>query len=416
MSAAPATGTVIIGAGQAGLALSSVLRAADHPHVLLERGRIGERWRSERWDSLSLLTPAWANRLPGDREPADPDAFLSRDAFVRSLEDYASDIGAPVLERTPVRSVRRAGAGFEIAGARGAWRAANVVVATGFCDVPALPRAAARVPAGVLHLHASRYRDPDRLPRGGVLVVGSGATGHQLAYELATAGRRVVFAVGRHSRALRRYRGRDTFAWLRALGVLSETREQARRDPRKPADPSLPLDGRDGGRQLDLNVLAGLGVRIAGRLQGFDGAVARFDPALAERVADAEDRFRKMLERIDRHVHEHALDGHVPAAERPAPIELEAPPASVDLAAENIRTVIWATGYHRHHPWLQVPAGSAGGEIVHRHGVTPVPGLFVLGMLWQRRRSSHQIGGVGADALELAGHILEGRRELAAAA
>jgi putative flavoprotein involved in K+ transport len=393
--------TVIVGAGHAGLALSWALTEAGREHVLLERGRVGERWRSARWDSLALLTPNWANRLPGDPPPADPDAFEDRAGFVARLDAYARSFDAPVLEHTPVTSVERHEVGFRVRTEGADLFAANVVVATGWCDVPAIPAAAAGVPDGVAHLHTAAYRNPAQLAPGGVLVVGAGATGQQLAYELAAAGRDVTLASGKHSRAVRRYRGRDTWAWMRDLGILDD--EQ--RHPRRPPEASLPLDGRGGGRDLDLGVLQRLGVRLAGRVERFDDhGRAHFDAGLPERVEDAERRFRRLLERIDRHVAEHAL--RLPAAPAIPPVRVDALPRALDLRAEGIGTVLWATGYRRHHPWLRVPVAPVGGDIVHERGLTAVPGLYVLGMQWQTRRISHQIGGVGPDALAIADHIV----------
>ena len=216
--------TLIIGAGQAGLALSRLLTHAGHDHVVIERGAVGERWRSGRWDSLALLTPNWANRLPLDDAPDHPDAYLSRGEFVATLERYARSFGAPLRERTAVTAVERAAAGFRIATDRGDWQARNVILATGDGAVPAIPWFASSAPAEITQLHGSRYRAPHELAPGGVLVVGSGPSGHQIADELARAGRRVVLAVGRHARVPRRYRGRDIWAWLDALGDLSRPR------------------------------------------------------------------------------------------------------------------------------------------------------------------------------------------------
>jgi putative flavoprotein involved in K+ transport len=412
--------TVIIGAGQAGLALSRLLTDAGHDHVVLERGRVGERWRSERWDSLALLTPNWANRLPHDDEPADPDAYASRAEFVATLQRYARSFGAPVRERTTVTAVERAATGFRVRTDRGEWRARNVVVASGDCAAPAVPRFAGSAPAAVEQLHASRYRAPASLAPGGVLVVGGGPSGHQIADELARAGRRVVLAVGRHARIVRRYRGRDIWAWLDALGDLSRSLDElSRRTQRRPR-PALPLDGRQGGRTIDLGMLAAGGVRIAGRLEGFAGTDALFGSGLEASIADADERLRRLLARIDDHIDSRADAQTFPPREHIAPIRVPSPARTIDLVAEGVSTIVWATGYRRHVPWLHVPEVVGGdGDILHDRGRTVVPGLFVLGMRWQYRMTSHQIGGVGADAAFLAAQIAagaDGRRALRAAA
>jgi len=401
------TDTLIIGAGQAGLAMSRLLTDAGHDHVVVERGAVGERWRSERWDSLALLTPNWANRLPLDEPPGDPDAYQSRAAFVATLERYARSFGAPLVERTTVTAVERTAGGFRVGTDRGDWRAGNVVLATGDGAVPAVPWFAPSAPAGVEQLHASRYRAPEQLAAGGVLVVGSGPSGHQIADELARAGRRVVFAVGRHGRVVRRYRGRDIWAWLDALGDLTRPRpvdELAAR--REQPRPSLPLDGRRGGRTLDLDALSAAGVRIAGRLEGFAGRQALFGDGLDACIAHADAGLRRLLGRIDDHIAARPDARAFPPPERIDPVRVPSPPHAIDLAAEGISTIVWATGYRPHFPWLRIPeVVGADGGIRHDRGQTAVPGLYVLGMRWQSRMTSHSIGGVGHDAAALAAEI-----------
>lgn len=390
------TKTIVVGAGQAGLALSRELRAAGHEHVLLERGRVGQSWR-ERWESLTLLSPNWLNRLPGGSAHDDPDGFLDRAGFVGYLERYALEVGAPVVENCTVRSVEPDRRGFYLRTSRGDWYARNVVVASGDCAVPFVPLAA---PAGLASLHADDYRSPDALPAGAVLVVGAGASGQQLAAELRRDGREVVLAVGRHSRAPRRYRGRDIFAWLDLLGDLDKTVDDVPDPEAARRVPSFPLSGANGGEHLDLNVMGDLGVVVAGRLVGFRDGRAHFGEDLATDVAKADDRLGKLLARIDAH----------PAArgtgtEGTAPVVLPAPPRSLELG--RFSAVVWATGYRRSHPWLRVPGVlDATGQIVQRQGVTPVPGLYVLGLAFQHRLKSHFIGGVGTDAAELAEAIV----------
>jgi putative flavoprotein involved in K+ transport len=399
--------TVIVGGGQAGLALSRWLTMGGHDHVVLERGRIGERWRSERWDSLALLTPNWANCLPGQREHADPHGYLSGREFVASLERYARSFGAPVREGTTVLGVHPADdGGFRVRTDADEWASANVVLASGDCALPAVPAVAAGAPAGLHQLHASHYRAPQALPAGGVLVVGSGPSGHQIADELAQAGRRVVLATGRHARVPRRYRGRDIWAWMRDLGDLERTRDDLPYDPLERRTPTLPLDGRDGGRSLDLGILSGQGVRVAGRLHGFAGGHALFGDNLAADAARADERLQKLLARIDDHIASGAAGRDLPTAPAFVPTRLPAAPATIDLANAGITTIVWATGYHAHHPWLHVPAAlDATGRVAHERGVTAVEGLFILGTRWQHRTISHQISGVGDDARFLAERI-----------
>jgi putative flavoprotein involved in K+ transport len=397
----PRTQTAIVGAGQAGLALSRHLTDAGHDHVLLERGRIGERWRSERWDSLVLLTPNWLNVLPGSPAHDDPDGFLAREELVAYLDAYARSIDAPVEEGVSVEAVERVGSSFRVDTDRGTWLAANVVVATGDSAEPHEPPAAAAAPAGLVQLHSRGYRSPGGLPDGGVLVVGAGASGQQIALELARAGRRVVLAVGRHARMPRRYRGRDIWFWLDAIGNLDESIDEVPSPREARRAPSLAITGANGGEELNLGRLSDLGVVVCGRLRGFDGQRAVFADDLELHVATSDERLRHLLARIDEHIAD-ALGPHAPELEPVPQLSLPACPGTADLRAEGIATVIWATGYRRSYPWLRLPVFDGDGEIVQRRGVTPVDGVFVLGLRFQHRRKSHFIGGVGEDAAFLA--------------
>ena len=263
--------TLIVGAGQAGLALSHYLAGAGHEHVLLERGRIGQRWH-ERWDSLTLLSPNWMNRLPGGAAHTDPDGFLDRLGLIDYLDDYARSFSAPVVEGVEVERVGRSPSGFRVETSAGPWIARNVVVATGDADVPHVPFPA---PHGVPAVHASEYRRSGSLPDGRVLVVGAGASGQQLALELRTAGRDVVLSAGRHSRSPRRYRGRDIFEWLQLLGDFDRLIDELPDLEAAKRVPLFPLSGANGGDDLGLDVLDSLGIEVVGRLSGFDGRRGR---------------------------------------------------------------------------------------------------------------------------------------------
>ena len=269
MSRDHVTETVIVGGGQAGLALSRELTNAGRRHVVLERGRVGERWRSERWESLTLLTPAWASTLPGQAVAGDPDSYPARDRFVAGLEDHAASFAAPVAEGVAVVGVERSAKGFRVSTSRGAWSARNVVVATGDCDLPLLPDAVRSVPPGALSLHSSRYVAPDRLPDGGVLVVGAGSSGQQLALELARAGRTVTIAAGRHARLPRRYRGRDVWHWIDELGDFDVTIDAVPDPVAARRAPSVTLTGMNGERTSTSTCSQRAGVVVTGRLEGF---------------------------------------------------------------------------------------------------------------------------------------------------
>jgi len=397
------TDTVIVGGGQAGLSLSAHLTTRKQAHVVLERGRIGERWRSERWDSLHLLTPNWVNRLHGAAGHDDPEGFLGRDAFVDYLEQYASSVGMPVREHIDVLSVERHRGRFRVHTDDGEWKARNVVVATGDSAVPFRPAAASDAPAEVAQIDAAGYRRPDQLAAGTVLVVGAGPSGLQIATELRRSGREVVLAAGRHARGVRRYRGRDIWHWIQQLGDLEDSIDDV--PPAARRTPGFGLTGQNGGEQLDLGTVSALGVTLAGRLTGFDGLSVSFDDSLPATVAHADGRLFALLERIDAHIAASPGAAGIPPAEAVPRVHVGEGPRFVDLREAGVSTIVWATGYRREYPWLHVPVFDAQGEILQRHGVTPVPGLFTLGLRFQSRRTSRTIGGVGRDAWAIADRI-----------
>lgn len=395
------TDAVIIGAGQAGLAMSRCLGALGVEHVVLERGRIAERWRSARWDSLRLLTPNWMTRLPGRvyRGP-DPDGFMSMPEVAGLLEDYAAAFAAPVIEGTEVRAVRPAAfGGYVVETTDGVWHSRTVALATGACDRPAVPSISRALPPEIVQMAPSAYRRPADLPDGGVLVVGAAATGVQLAEELHRSGRPVTLSVGRHTRVPRRYRGQDIMAWLDRAGILAEPAAAVRDLKRARTQPSFQLAGRSDGGAVDLASLNALGIRIAGRTAAIEGGTVRFHDDLTETLGRAQATLDRLLERLD------GVAGPgdpPPEPEARRPIALPPSPVHLDLAAEGIRSVVWATGYRRAYGWLQVPVLDDCGEIIHEGGVTPAPGVYVLGLSLLRRRNSTFIDGVGADAAALA--------------
>jgi putative flavoprotein involved in K+ transport len=402
----PRTSVVVIGAGQAGLAMSHCLSARRIDHVVIERGEVGERWRRHGWDSLRLLTPNWMTRLPGFAYSGDdPDGFMAAGELVQLLDRYAAASRVPLEGRTSVHSVEAGNGGFRVATSRGVWLARAVVIATGYCDRPAVPSCAAELARRIEQLTPDRYRNPAQLASGGVLVVGASATGVQLAEEIQRSGRQVVLAVGRHTRLPRTYRGRDILWWLDRLSVLSQDASSVHDIAVSRAQPSLQLVGRPDHSTLDLAVLRGLGVRLAGHLADVDGARVRFADDLIATTAAADIKMATVLMRIDDYIARHAADAEDAAPFVPSWSLREREIPSLELDAERIGTVIWATGYRREYPWLRVPVLDRRGDIVHTGGITPCPGLMVLGMNFQRRRNSSFIDGVGSDAEYLAGHI-----------
>ncbi|MEZ4649693.1 MAG: NAD(P)/FAD-dependent oxidoreductase [Candidatus Eisenbacteria bacterium] len=399
---------VIVGGGQAGLAMSHCLNRRGIDHVVLERGEVGQRWRNERWDSLRMLTPRWQSRLPGfSYRGPDADGFMTKAEVISYLEDYRSSFSAPVRTGVAVEAIEPQEDGFEVRTSDGAWDAGNVVLATGACARPNVPTMAASLDPRIEQVVPTRYRNPGQLGPGGVLVVGASATGLQLAAEIARSGRAVTIAVGQHTRLPRNYRGRDILYWLDALGVTRETTDEVNDLGRSRNQPSLQLVGTEDHRSLDLGVLARMGVRVVGRLSGLLGRHACFADDLAQSVRHADRKMTRQLDRVDRFLAARGLEGAFPLDARPDSIELDEAPTQLDLRAEGIETVLWATGYRREYPWLQMPVLDARGELEHDGGITPVAGLYALGLPFQRRRNSTFLDGVGQDAEELAAHMAQ---------
>jgi putative flavoprotein involved in K+ transport len=398
--------TLVIGAGHAGLAMSRCLSDRGRDHLVLERGRLAERWRSERWDSMRLLTPNWMTRLPGwCYDGDDPDGYLTASEVAGFLDRYARSIGAPVETETTVSGLRHDGDRFVITSDQGTWSADQVVLATGHCDRPHIPAAAGRLDPSAHQTTPSAYRNPDLLPDGGVLVVGAAASGVQLADELCRAGREVVLAVGRHTRLPRRYRGMDICWWLDQLGVLDRSIEDVPDPERARREPSLQLAGRPDQADLDLATLQGNGVRLSGRLSGVDGLTVQFGNDLAAAIARADAGRRRLLAEIDDHIDANGLATEVFEPEPIRPVRLDRDLRRLDLSTAGISTVVWATGFRRRYPWLRIPVLDEAGEIRHRRGVTAVPGLYVLGLRFQHRRNSSFIDGVRHDAEFIANHL-----------
>jgi putative flavoprotein involved in K+ transport len=394
--------TVVIGAGHAGLAISRCLSDRGVEHVVLERGRAAERWRTARWDSFRLITPAWMLRLPGhayrDRHP---DAYLTAPELVSYLDDYARSFGAPVREATTVTDVSQSGSGYLVRTDRGEWRSANVVIATGYHSRPRIPALAAGLPGGILQLNPATYRRPEALPAGAVLIVGASASGVQFADELNAAGREVTLAVGAHTALPRRYRDRDILVWLDRIGSLDRTIDDTPDPATALHEPSLQLAGSD--RRVDLGELQERGVRLAGRLVRAGAAEVHFADDLATTTAVAAARLRRVLADIDGYAA--TMPDFVPV---PAPLPAFTPrpgPRRLDLRRTDIATVIWATGFRPAYPWLSVPVLGADGLIRHRRGVTPAPGLYAIGLRFQHRRNSTFIDGARHDAAFIADHV-----------
>jgi putative flavoprotein involved in K+ transport len=405
------TDTVVVGGGQAGLAASYFLAADGHHHVVLERGRIGQRWRSGVWDSLRLLSPNWMNSLPGwAYQGAEPDGFSPAADFSDSLARYAGSFHAPVVEGAEVQDLRMTRGIFEVITAVGAWRARSVILATGWCDLPRVPSWARDLHRSISQVTPTEYRNAAALPAGGVLVVGASATGLQLAHELRAAGRDVTLAVGRHRRMPRTYRGRDIYWWLLRLGLLDTSIESVRDARGAPFEPSYQVVGRPDFRTVDLATLQADGVRLVGRVTGADGHRIRLSTDLSDSITLADRRLARLLSDIDAHIDAAGLGDDLPPAAPRAPVADSRHEESLHAQRDNIGVVLWATGHRRSYPWLSVPVLDERGEIRQHHGRTPVPGLYVLGQRFQHYRSSNWIWGTGRDAAEVCAPILGAHR------
>ncbi len=397
------TTTVVIGAGQSGLAMSSCLSDRSIDHVVLERGQVAHSWRTERWDSLRLLTPNWQCRLPGRAyDGVDPDGFMTMPEVVDFITDYAKVIAAPVHPGTTVTSVDPCNGGYRVITDQGEWRCQTIVLATGAFNVPHTPAFAAAVPSSVATMTPMDYRNPEQLGEGGVMVVGASATGVQIAAEVRRSGREVVLAVGEHVRGPRMYRGRDIHWWMEAAGVLDERYDEVDDIVRARRVPSMQLAGSPERATFDLNALMTIGVQLIGRFAGIDGSRAQFSGSLRNNCQLADLKLGRLLNTIDEWATANDLDDVTPPAHRFAPTEVEAsPPLDLDLASGQIETIVWATGFRPDYSWLTVPVLDRKGLIRHDGGVADSPGMYLLGSPFLRRRKSSFIDGARADAQEL---------------
>ncbi len=406
--------TVIVGAGQAGLAMSRCLSDRSVAHVVLERGEVANSWKAERWDSLRLLTPNWQSRLPGQHyDGPDPDGFMTVPELVAFLETYARASRAPVEERVRVTSVTADPDGYRVATNRSEWLCDTLVIASGACNIASTPAFAADLPAHLTQLSPLDYRSPAQLAPGGVLIVGASATGVQLASEIRMAGHDVVLSAGEHIRLPRHYRGRDIQWWMEASGVHATAIADVDNIERVRRLPSLQLTGWRDVQFTDLNALQDRGVEIVGRMAGVRQGVAAFSGALANTCALSDLKMNRLLATLDAWAETAGL-GDIPPPERFGPTHVSAAPRlSLDLGSGRFSTVIWATGFRPDHSWLHLPVFERKGRLAHDGGII-APGLYALGLPFMRRRNSALLDGVGSDAGLLADHIVQTRGRRAA--
>ena len=374
---------------------------------MLERGEVANSWRRERWDSLRLLTPNWQSRLPGQRyEGPDPDGYMTMGEVTAFIERFAMLSRAPVRAGTNVTSVRRAGDGYRVTTSRGVIGCRAVVIASGACNQPSVPAFAAAVPEAVEQLTTFDYRDPAKLPDGGVLVVGASATGVQLAAELQRSGRPVTLSVGEHVRLPRTYRGRDVLWWMDASGVWDQRYDEVEDLTRARRLPSPQLVGTPERTTLDLNALTSMGVELVGRWGTVRDGRALFSGGLRNMFSLADLKMRRLLDTFDEWARANGRDGEVGPPERFEPTRV---PSSarlqLDLGSGEIRAIVWATGFRPDYGWLDVPVADAKGRLNHEGGVVDSPGLYALGLPVLRRRKSSFIYGIEDDAREVIDHL-----------
>lgn len=397
--------TLVVGGGQAGIAMSEHLGKCGIPHVVLERHRIAERWRSERWDSLVTNGPAWHDRFPGMAFPdAHPDDFVPKEKVADYFVAYAEMIAAPIRAGVEVQKVRRlmGRPGFRAETSHGTIEATNVVVATGAFHHPVLP---GLVPheAGVLQLHSNGYRNPALLPEGAVLVVGAGSSGGQIADELLRAGRRVYLSVGPHARPPRAYRQRDYCWWMGMLGKW-----EASAPTPGAQHVTLSVSGANGGHTVDFRRYAARGMTLLGMTRSYEDGTIAFSPDLAANLARGDADYRAVLDEADAYAARNGLDlPEEPGARlsEPDPPCVTDPILALNLRDAGITSIIWATGYAFDYGWVEVDAFDSDGKPRHQRGVSTEPGLYFLGLPWQSRRGSSFIWGVWHDARYLADQI-----------
>jgi len=395
---------LVVGAGQAGIAMREHLGVHGSPHLVVERDRIAEQWRSRRWDSLVANGPAWHDRFPGEEFDIDPDAFAAKEQVADYFVAYAEKIDAPIRTGVEVTSVRKNNGrpGFRVETSEGTIEARHVVAATGAFQKPAIPPVVPES-AEIPQIHSSSYGNPQQLPDGAVLVVGAGSSGVQIADELQQSGRQVYLAVGPHDRPPRSYRGRDFCWWLGVLGKW-----EASAPPRGAEHVTIAVSGAHGGNTVDFRALAASGITLLGMAGPYDDGIVSFASDLRTNIENGDANYLSMLDEADAYITRNGLDLPEEPQARilgPDPDCMTNPIRELDLAASGITSIVWATGFAFDYGWLQVDAFDGTGKPKHQRGISPEPGVYFLGLPWQSRRGSSFIWGVWHDAKYLADQI-----------
>lgn len=396
----------VVGGGQAGLSISWHLKNAGIEHLVFERKRTFNEWRTARWDSFCLVTPNWQCRLPGFHYAGpDPNGFMLREEIVQYLDAYIASFNPPVLEGVNVTRLERGPGGvFSLTTSAGDFTADQVVLANGVYQEPIIPRSAERLPAAILQLHSSSYRNPQSMPAGATLVVGSGQSGCQIAEDLHLAGRQVHLCVGSAPRAPRVYRGREVTDWLTESGYYDIPYETHPQKATVREKTNHYLTGRDGGREIDLRRRALEGMKLYGLFKGVEGTRFTFQPDLSKNLDEADKSYNNIRTLVDQHI---AAQGIAAPVEPPyvAPWKPPFDPVELDYVAAGITSVVWAIGFSADYRWVDLPVFNGRGHPAHRRGVSPVPGIYFMGLAWQNTWGSGRFADVGKDAEHVLGHI-----------
>lgn len=405
-TAVPHHEVVIVGGGQAGLAMSWNLQQLGIQHIVVEKHRAMHVWRTQRWDSFCLVTPNWQCDLPGHPyRGKDPHGFMKKDEIIEYLAGYEKAVNAPIHEGVAVQRVtRNADGGFDVETSAGRCSAGQVVVASGGYHTPIVPRFAERLPTDIVQLHSEQYRRPDALPPGKVLVVGSGQSGAQIAEDLHLAGREVVLAVGDAPRCARFYRGRDVVDWLADMNYYDMPVDQHPLKEKVRDNTNHYVTGRDGGRDIDLRRFAKEGMQLYGRLDAYEDGVLRFAGDLADKLDKADAVYNGINTAIDKHIAKNGIEAPAPSAYEPV-WKPSAERTTLDLASSGITAIVWCIGFTPDFSWLDAPVFNGRGQPGHHRGVTAVPGLYFLGLPWLHTWGSGRLSGVARDARHLAEQV-----------
>jgi putative flavoprotein involved in K+ transport len=396
----------VVGGGQAGLSASACLKERGVPHIVFEKHSATHVWETRRWDSFTLVTPNWQCQLPGHPyDGDDPDGFMKRDEIIAWLARFKAKVNAPLREGVAVTRVAPNESGvYEISTSGGEFTAGNVIVASGGYVTPIVPRMAERLPKKVIQIHSEQYRNPQSLPAGAVLVVGSGQSGAQIAEDLHLAGRQVHLAIGNAPRCARFYRGKDVVTWLAEMNYYDMPIERHPLREGVRDNTNHYVTGRDGGRDIDLRKFALEGMKLYGLLRDLEGETFQFAPTLKASLDGADKTYNGINATIDKFIAERGIAAPPPSVYRPV-WEPSEEPATLDLAAEGVTSIIWCIGFHPDFRWLDVPVFNGAGQPKHHRGVTRAPGIYFLGLPWLHTWGSGRFSGVARDAAFIADHI-----------